>query len=297
MSRPRLTTDTDYCAALVRELDRDRYVADLFAPAARRGALFALHAFNVEVSRVREAITNPLAGEVRLHWWREALAGGARGDVQANPVAAALLAAIETHRLPRASLEALLEARQFDLYDDPMPTVNDLEGYAGETSSALIRLATLVLAPEAGAASAEAGAASAEAAGHAGVAYAVTGLLRAFPVHARRGQCYLPLDLLTAHKLTREDAVSGQASPALMEVLAVLRALARRHYGAAMTALAGVDPAELPAFLPLMLVPGDLDAIGRPHDPFAAVPAAPALARLWRLWRGAGALRKAVKAR
>ncbi|RTL92622.1 phytoene/squalene synthase family protein [Ancylobacter aquaticus] len=289
MSRPSLTTDTDYCAALVRDLDRDRYVADLFAPAERRGALFALHAFNVEVSRVREAITNPLAGEVRLHWWREALAGGARGDVQANPVAAALIAAIETHRLPRASLEALLEARQFDLYDDPMPTVNDLEGYAGETSSALIRLAALVLSPAAGAA-------SAEAAGHAGVAYAVTGLLRAFPVHARRGQCYLPLDLLTAHGLTREDAVSGQAGPALNEVLAVLRALARRHYGAAMTALAGVDPAELPAFLPLMLVPGDLDRMERPHDPFAAVPAAPALSRLWRLWRGAAALRRAVKA-
>ncbi len=236
MSRSSPTTPTEYCAALVRDLDRDRYVADLFAPAGRRGALFALHAFNAEVSRVREAITTPLAGEVRLQWWREALAGGGQGDVRTNPVAAALLESIEAYRLPRASLEALLEARQFDLYDDAMPTVNDLEGYAGETSSALIRLATLVLAPEAGPA-------SAEAAGHAGVAYAVTGLLRAFPVHARRGQCYLPLDLLSAHGLTREDAVSGEASPALKEVIAALRALARRHYEAAMTAMAGVSPA------------------------------------------------------
>lgn len=289
MSRSSPTTPTEYCAALVRDLDRDRYVADLFAPAGRRGALFALHAFNAEVSRVREAITTPLAGEVRLQWWREALAGSGQGDVRANPVAAALLESIEAYRLPRASLEALLEARQFDLYDDAMPTVNDLEGYAGETSSALIRLATLVLAPEAGPA-------SAEAAGHAGVAYAVTGLLRAFPVHARRGQCYLPLDLLGAHGLTREDAVSGEASPALKEVLAALRALARRHYEAAMTAMAGVSPAELPAFLPLMLVPADLDRMERPHDPFAAVPVTPALLRLWRLWRGAGVLTKAAGA-
>ena len=289
MSRSSPTTPTEYCAALVRDLDRDRYVADLFAPAGRRGALFALHAFNAEVSRVREAITTPLAGEVRLQWWREALAGSGQGDVWANPVAAALLESIEAYRLPRASLEALLEARQFDLYDDAMPTVNDLEGYAGETSSALIRLATLVLAPEAGPA-------SAEAAGHAGVAYAVTGLLRAFPVHARRGQCYLPLDLLSAHGLTREDAVSGEASPALKEVLAALRELARRHYEAAMTAMAGVSPAELPAFLPLMLVPGDLDRMERPHDAFAAVPVTPALLRLWRLWRGAGVLAKAARA-
>ncbi|WP_371346531.1 phytoene/squalene synthase family protein [Ancylobacter sp. IITR112] len=289
MSRPSLTTPTQYCAALLRDLDRDRYIADLFAPAERRGALFALHAFNAEVARVREAITNPLAGEVRLQWWRDALNANGQGDVSANPVAAALLETIETHRLPRASFEALLEARTFDLYDDAMPTVNDLEGYAGETSSALIRLATLVLAPEAGPA-------SAEAAGHAGVAYAVTGLLRAFPVHARRGQCYLPLDLLNAHGLSREDAVSGQASPALSEVFAALRALARRHYQAAMTAMAGVSAAELPAFLPLMLVPGDLDRMERPHDPFQAVPAAPALARLWRLWRGAGVLARAARA-
>ncbi|WP_428030343.1 phytoene/squalene synthase family protein [Ancylobacter sp.] len=292
MSRPSLTTETEYCAALVRDLDRDRYVADLFAPAERRGALFALHAFNVEVSRVREAITSPMAGEVRLQWWQEALDGGARGDVRANPVAAALLDTIDAHRLPRASLTALLDARIFDLYDDPMPTVNDLEGYAGETSSALIRLATLVLSPQAGAA-------SAEAAGHAGVAYAVTGLLRAFPVHARRGQCYVPLDLLKAHGLTREDAVSGRASPALQAALGDLRALARRHYEAAMKALAGVEAGELPAFLPLMLVPGDLTRMERPHDPFAAVPATPAtpaLSRLWRLWRGAGTLRSAARA-
>lgn len=289
MSRPSLTTDTEYCAALVRDLDRDRYIADLFAPAERRGALFALHAFNVEVSRVREAITSPIAGEVRLQWWSEALAGGARGDVRANPVAAALLDAVEVHRLPRDALAGLLEARIFDLYDDPMPTVNDLEGYAGETSSALIRLATLVLSPNAGAA-------SAEAAGHAGVAYAVTGLLRAFPVHARRGQCFLPLDLLGAHGLTREDAVSGRASPALRAALADMRALARRHYEAAIRALAGVENAELPAFLPLMLVPGDLARMERPHDPFTAVPATPALGRLWRLWRGARFLAKAAKA-
>ncbi|MDF2999293.1 MAG: Squalene/phytoene synthase [Xanthobacteraceae bacterium] len=282
--------DIAHCTELVRELDRDRYIADLFAPVDKRGALLALHAFNVEIARVREAITNPMAGEVRLQWWSEALIGGARGDVRANPVAAALLDAIHAHRLPRETFFALLDARIFDLYDDPMPTVNDLEGYAGETSSALIRLATLILSEDAG------GIDSAEAAGHAGVAYAVTGLLRAFPIHARRGQCYVPLDLLRKHGLTRDDAVSGKASPALRAALADLRALARRHYEAALAALAGVDPAELPAFLPLMLVPGDLARMERPHDPFKAVPAASPLSRTWRLWRGASVLRKAVAA-
>lgn len=271
--------DGTYCAALVRDLDRDRYIADLFAPADRRGALFALHAFNVEVARVREAITNPMAGEVRLQWWSDALIGGARGDVRANPVAAALLDAIEAYRLPRETFFALLDARIFDLYDDPMPSVNDLEGYAGETSSALIRLAGIILT---GAADRE----SADAAGHAGVAYAITGLLRSFPFHARRGQCYVPLDILAAHGLKRGDAVSGTASPALRAALGEMRVLARKHYELALASLRGVDPRLLPAFLPLMLVPGDLRRMERGHDPFVHVPAASPLARTWTLWRG-----------
>jgi phytoene synthase len=268
-----------HCTELVRALDRDRYVADLFAPAERRDALFALHAFNIEVSRVREAITNPMAGEVRLQWWNDALIGEARGDVAANPVAAALLDAITTYHLPKEALFALVDARIFDLYDDPMPSVNDLEGYAGETSSALIRLATLVL-------TGATDKASAEAAGHAGVAYAVTGLLRAFPLHARRGQCFVPLDLLKAHGVGRDEAVSGTVTPGLRAALADMRNLARRHYEQAQAALRGVARQNLPAFLPLALVPADLAHMERrEHDPFVAVPSLPPLARLWRLWR------------
>ncbi len=282
-----IQSNTDYCAALVRDLDRDRYIADLFAPAEARAGLFALHAFNAEVSRVREAITNPMAGEVRLQWWSEALIGEARGDVRANPVADALLETIERYRLPRETFFALLDARIFDLYDDPMPSVNDLEGYAGETSSALIRLAGIILT---GAADTR----SADAAGHAGVAYAVSGLLRAFPFHARRGQCYIPADILAVHGLTREDAVSGTATPALRAALGDLRGLAHRHYEQALAALSGVDAALLPAFLPLMLVPGDLSWMKRAHDPFIEVPSMPAMLRIWRLWRGAAALRRAL---
>jgi phytoene synthase len=268
-----------HCTELVRALDRDRYVADLFAPAERRDALFALHAFNIEVSRVREAITNPMAGEVRLQWWNDALIGEARGDVAANPVAAALLDAITNYHLPKEALFALVDARIFDLYDDPMPNVNDLEGYAGETSSALIRLATLVL-------TGATDKASAEAAGHAGVAYAVTGLLRAFPLHARRGQCFVPLDLLKAHGVGRDEAVSGTVTPGLRAALADMRNLARRHYEQAQAALRGVARENLPAFLPLALVPADLARMERrEHDPFVAVPSLPPLARLWRLWR------------
>ena len=80
----------EHCAALVREADRDRYLATLFAPAEHRDALFALYAFNVEIARVRDLAREPMPGEIRLQWWREALSGERAGEAAAHPVAAAL---------------------------------------------------------------------------------------------------------------------------------------------------------------------------------------------------------------
>ncbi|MFD0937094.1 phytoene/squalene synthase family protein, partial [Methylobacterium trifolii] len=157
-----------HCEALVRAGDPDRYFATLFAPEPFRPHLFALYAFSLTIARVREAASNPMAGEIRLQWWRDALQGEARGDVKANPVAAAVEDAIVRRRLGRQPFVDLIDARVFDLYDDPMPRLNDLEGYCGETASALFRLASLVL----GDGSEPGGAA---AAGHAGVAYGITG--------------------------------------------------------------------------------------------------------------------------
>src|SRR5919112_3083154 len=134
-----------HCEALAREADPDRYWASLFAPADKRPHLYALYAFNFEIARVREAVREALPGEIRLQWWRDALQGEARGDLRANPVAAALDETIVRFRLPRPALVDLIDARVFDLYDDPMPTLTDLEGYCGETSSSLIRLASIVL--------------------------------------------------------------------------------------------------------------------------------------------------------
>ena len=68
-----------HCEALVRAADRDRFLATLFAPRERRAALFALYAFNVEISRVREVVRYPVAGEIRLQWWSDVLAGDGRG--------------------------------------------------------------------------------------------------------------------------------------------------------------------------------------------------------------------------
>ena len=65
-----------HCEALVRAADRDRFLATLFAKRERRGALFALYAFNVEIARVREGrragAARPTAGgrSMPIRWHR-----------------------------------------------------------------------------------------------------------------------------------------------------------------------------------------------------------------------------------
>jgi 15-cis-phytoene synthase len=268
-----------HCETLIRDEDPDRYFATLFAPAPSRPHIFALYAFSHEVAKVREAVSQSLAGEIRLQWWRDAIEGGAAGDAQANPVAAALEDTVRRFKLPRQALVDLIDARVHDLYEDPIETLNDLEGYCGETSSALFRMASLVLAggDEPG---------GAEAAGHAGVAYGMTGLLRALPWHARRGQLYVPpLDILGHHGLDRESVVSGREGEALRAALAEMRERVRHHLEESARLLPQADARIAPAFLPLALVPLYLRELERrDYAPFRSVVDVPRWRKLWALW-------------
>ncbi len=231
-------------ADMVRSADHDRYVATLYAPQDRRGDLMALYAFNAEIASVRDRVTQPLAGEMRLQWWRDVIASGDARAGAGHPVAEALLQAIERHRLPRQAFQDCLDARIFDLYDDPMPTRGDLEGYCGETAAAIVQLAAIIL-------DADAASGVAELSGHAGCALGITGLLRLLPRHRARGQCYIPADILAAVGTSSDAFVLGDGGPNAPRAVAAMIALAREHLSIVGRG-AGALPASLrPAFLPL----------------------------------------------
>ncbi len=278
LADPRLKEAYDYCDELLKTHDLDRWLAALFAPWPKRRHLHALYAFNLEVARIRELVSDPMPGEIRYQWWRDALEGEARGDVVAYPVAHALLDTVKQFGLPRQALTNLVDARTFDLYDDPMPGLRQLEGYCGETSSALIRLASLILngGRDPG---------GAEAAGHAGLAYAITGLLRALPWHAARGQVYLPLDILKEAGSSREELLAGRMTPTLSAALAHMRSIARDHLAAAEKGIPAVLRDARPAFLPIALVEPYLTAMEAPgFDPYKQVAEVAQWKRQWRLW-------------
>jgi 15-cis-phytoene synthase len=269
-----------YCENLVREADRDRFLATLFAPAEYRGALFALYAFNVEVSSVRERIQEPIAGSVRLQWWREVLER--TRDAGGHPTASAMREVVSRHALPMDRLHNLLEARIFDLYNDPMPGLAELDAYANQTSSTLMALAMQILG------NGETGHLSPTV--PAGIAYAITGLLRALPHHAARGQVFVPDELLSRHGVGRETILSGRTNAGLISALGELRGHAREQLETARERLATLPTRLIPALLPVALVRLYLHQMEQTnYDPFITPVEIPQWRRQWVLWRAARA--------
>jgi phytoene synthase len=236
----------------VRRHDRDRFQTALFAPAARREALFALYAFNYEIARVRETVSQPVLGQIRLQWWRESIAAAFEdGPIRRHIVVEPLTAAVRTHYLTRAHFDRLIDAREGDLDQAPSDRLDALEDYAEATSARLIYLALESLGVR------DAGA---EKAGfHIGIAYALTGLLRAMPYRDR-----------------------ARVAPALDPT--EIAAVASRHLTSARALRASIARSALPALLPAVIAKRWLARLKRAgcdlFDPALAVPDA---MQTWRL--------------
>jgi 15-cis-phytoene synthase len=270
----------EHCEQLVRDGDKDRFLATLFAPQKFRRALFAIYAFNLEIARIRELAREPMPGELRLQWWREALGGERAADAQAHPVAAAVRDVTVRYGLPPTMLVDMIDARTFDLYDEPMASLHDLELYAVSTSSGPIELAARILCdgrdPR-----------LADLAGHAGIAYAIAGLLRALPLHAARRQLFVPLETMARYGAQSERLFAGEATTELRAALAELRLRARQHLDAARTLIGGMPEAAAPALLPIALVRPLLDRMERRGYRPLSPKDMPQWRRQWILWRAA----------
>ena len=266
-----------FCADLVRTHDFPRYAATLFLPQAQRRALLSIYAFNVEISRVRDQVSQPLPGEIRMQWWTDMLTGGGHGDVEGNPVAAQLLQTTSEYRLPAEPLLRLIEEHQFDLYNDPMPSMAALEGYATDTASALFSLGARILEPPS--------AVIDHLARHAGLAQGMAQVIAALPFDAARRQLFLPLQLLQQHGSGMEEIFSGKQTPRARAAIDQLAEEAGKHLDTAFDLLTHLPRQVRPIFLPLALVRRDLARMARTDfDPFVPQPTS-RLRTLWTLWR------------
>ena len=274
-----MRANSRHCESLVREADHDRYIASLFAPARHRDALFAVYAFGVEIARIRDAAREALPGEIRLQWWREALQGLRDGEAAAHPVAAALRETLTRYGFVADPLLELIEARTFDLYDEPMATLADLELYAIRTQSPIFAMACGILGD--GAPAPELSTLDAA------IAHTIGLVLGGFGRHAARRQLFVPLDVLGRHEAAAADIYAGRTSAALLAALADMRRIAREHLATARVKLADAPTRIQPALLPLALLEPTLRRMERRgYDPFRFEPIA-AWRRQWLMWRAA----------
>ena len=270
-----------FCAELVRSHDFDRYASTLFVDAEKRRALLALYAFNVEISRVREQVSQPLPGEIRLQWWTDMLAGAAHGGAEGNPVAAELLQAVRDYGLPVDPLSRLIDEHQFDLYNDPMPSMAALEAYIDDTSSALFSLGARIMRQQSEATD--------HLARHAGLAQGIVRVIAALPLDASRRQLFVPLQLLEQHGSSMEAVFAARMTPQLRAALDQLIVEARGHLKTAFTLLGDVPPDVRPLFLPLALVRRDADGMSRADSDLFVPQLRSRFRTLWTLWRASRA--------
>jgi phytoene synthase len=255
---------------LVRSGDIDRYWSALYAPRTLRSDLLALYAFNLEIARIPALVSEPMVGQIRLQWWRDAIDLASSNSRSGNPIADRLAAAIRRHDLPKARLQAMVDARRFDLYSEPMASLAALTAYLDETAGALFALSAQVLGGH--------GEAVEKASGAAGLAYGLTALLRAAPIHAAHGRSFLPL----AEFARGEGQTDGGSAPRRV------RLAAERQLETFRALKTSLPHSVLPAFLILALIEPSLRQWERQDNPAHRPPREISpLRRFWLLWKAA----------
>jgi phytoene synthase len=270
-----------WCAGEVRRHDHDRYLTVLFAPAHARERLFALYALNVEIAKTRETVNEPMLGQIRLQWWRDALDELYAGAPRRHPVLQGLETPVRAGILPRASFDILIEAREADLDDAPPADLEALEAYARATSGELTALAVRLTG--------NADAPVLDSARCVGTAWSLIGLMRAVAFHAQARRLFLPEELIETFGIDRsalfELKPTANLDRAVREVVGRARTLldaARRARG------------EIPRYArgPLLLATladAHIATMERhAFDVFTLPPAPPSrpLRLLWTHWRG-----------
>jgi len=268
------------CAGMVKRGDRDRYLCAFFAPAKARAGLFAIAALNLELARLPDKVSEPMLGQIRLQWWRETIDSIYDGGAEPrDDISRALAATITRFDLSRDIFERLIDARAFDLFDDPPEDMAATKAYIDATAGAV---ATLWLGVLGGTGENDLGAgACAQASHHVARAYGLSGLLRALPYHAQRGRLYLPASLMKQHQMRRENLLSptsgGTSGAGLIEIAREFADQAGGELAAARALMPSVpktamgQKAAMPVLLPAIIAESALKCLERAkYDVFAA---------------------------
>lgn len=265
-----------------RDGEPDRYLAALLAPAEARTGLLAVAAFAADVERIAREVRDPMLGEIRLQWWRDAVDAGARGERSGHPIADALAHAVARHGLPVSVLHRIVDARSSDVARETPADDAALDDHLAATEGLAFALGVVVLA--------DADAAASPALRRAGIAYGLARNLGRLPALLRHGSFPIPATRLAAAGITIDDLAERAADPAvagkLDTIVRGLELVARAALDDARRDLALLVPRARAALLPLAMVEPYLAAQNaRVNERMTAILEPTPLGRAWRLWR------------
>lgn len=253
--------DLTYCGSEVRQYDPDRFATAMLAPEAHREGLFSLYAFNLEVAKTREAVSEPMLGEIRLQWWREAIDGIYDGTPRRHEVVLPLAELVAEKNLTRKYFDDLIDARAHDLSDEAPATIDELLRYAEGTSATVLWLVLEALGVRSDTADLVAR--------HVGIAWSLTGLIRAMPFHLSQRRLYIPEDLIDRHGIERRNLMELRPEPAIAGAVQDIAVHARDHLEKARALRDSVPKTALPALLLAPLTDMYLRRLAKAaYDPF-----------------------------
>ncbi|MDA0239932.1 MAG: phytoene/squalene synthase family protein [Proteobacteria bacterium] len=250
-----MAAQLSHCAEQARLYDRDRFLCCLFAPSERRESLFALLAFNHEIAKTRDVVSESLLGEVRLQWWDDAIESILTDcpdltRLRGNLVLDGLAQAIQRWGLSGNYFTQLIDGRRQDLSDEPFADPSSMVSYAEQTSASLSLLMSEVLTAGMSPLNEWQQQALETAVRHIGIGWALLGQIRAIPYRLESGRIGLPLTALRDAGIEPHTPVAEIRGERLSVAVEPVVMLARSHFLEARRVRGDVPRSVLPALLP-----------------------------------------------
>ncbi len=229
----------DPVSEIARSYEPDRYLSALYAPEPARAQLIALAAFQAEITRIPLTVREPLLIDIRMQWWRDGLETVKSGAATGHPVADTLAPSLRGGIVPPGLLLGMIDACASQRLLAAWTDPRELRAHCVKFHGAAFAVAARVL----GGTHSISLESATQSAGH-------------------------------AYGLARMLSTSAAIDTALT---ADIVARCQAAYADASAAVARLDRALLPGFLPLAMLPVYLSA--KPGEDVSP------LSRWWRLWR------------
>ncbi len=264
----------DHNRNLVKKFDHDHYLTVLYAVPHKRQDLFALYAFNYEISKIRKVVSEPMLGEIRLQWWREAIDDIYKGKIRGHDIMPSLATTINNHGLSREFFMALIEGQAEELYPESPKNCEELEASLSNTTGSLEKLALHILGQKD----------CDDLASCLGVAWGYVKIITSITYYIRLEKNFIPLNLLNKYKNNTGGFLSIDELQITKEIIHYLWEKVLVKLNHINSCKGRIDANSRSVFLLSSLVRSSLKTIKKAdYNPFILENNQDAMSRQWRL--------------